>query len=90
MADVNPETCGIDEQVDRPILGRHADGDVTELPQSPGECRVIGDREAGAKESDKGPEEARNLGTYLHHLQNPQSPCRIRIPPTPLIGRNLP
>ena len=66
--------------MDRPILGGHAEGDVTEPPQSPGEFRVIGDREVGAKESSKGPEEARNLGAYLTLLQNPQSPCRIRIP----------
>ena len=43
VADVNPETCGVDAQMDRPICGKPAEVDVTELLQSPGQCRVIGD-----------------------------------------------
>jgi hypothetical protein len=40
---VNPETGGIDEQVDRSACGEPAEVDVTKLLQSPGQCRVIGD-----------------------------------------------
>jgi hypothetical protein len=43
VAEVNPETCGIDEQVDRSICGEPAEVDVTEFLQSPGQCGVIGD-----------------------------------------------
>ena len=43
VSNVNPETCGINEQVDRPICGKPAEASVTELLQSPGQCRVIGD-----------------------------------------------
>ena len=36
VSDMNPETRAVDEQVDRPILGKPVEASVTELLQSPG------------------------------------------------------
>jgi hypothetical protein len=36
VADVKPETCGVDQQVYRPIFDHRAEVGVTELLKSPG------------------------------------------------------
>jgi hypothetical protein len=43
VADVGSESCTIEQQVDRPICGKPAEVDVTELLEAPGQTRVIGD-----------------------------------------------
>jgi hypothetical protein len=45
MTDVNPESCTIDQQVDRPICREPPELDLTEPLQTPRQRSVIGDRE---------------------------------------------
>jgi hypothetical protein len=44
MADVNPDSCTIDQQMDRPIGRLPTKSNVTELLQPPRQRGVIGDR----------------------------------------------
>jgi hypothetical protein len=50
VADVYPETCGIDEQVDRFICDGSLEPVVVEFLEPSGKCRVIGDRQAQPQE----------------------------------------
>ena len=53
MTDVNPESCTIDQQVDRPICREPPELDLTEPLQTPRQRSVIGDRKIQLKQLGK-------------------------------------
>ncbi len=61
MADVNPETRAIHEQVDRSICRKPAEPDLAELLEPPGQRRVIGDRKFHLQQPSQGTQEPLGL-----------------------------
>ena len=61
MADVDPETRAIDEQMDEPVWGKPVEADVAELLQAPGKGGVIGDREIDVEDLCQGTQKALGL-----------------------------
>ena len=45
MTDINAEPRTVDQQMDRPTRREPAKSDLTELLQTPGQRRIVGDRE---------------------------------------------
>jgi hypothetical protein len=57
MADMDPQTRAVDEQVDRFVCGGLLQSEVFELPKASGESRVVGHREPQPEEAGQRPEE---------------------------------
>ncbi len=60
MTDVDPQTCAVDEQMYRPMGGR-LEPDLTQRLQTPGQRRVIGDRQIHVEQLGQGTQEALGL-----------------------------
>jgi hypothetical protein len=61
MPDMNPESCTIDEQMDRSIRGKLTNLNLVELLKPPGHGRVIRDRKIQFEQLSQRPEEAFGL-----------------------------
>jgi hypothetical protein len=61
MADVNPQTRAIDEQMDRLIVPGCTKWNLSELLKPPGQGRVIRDREIQLEQLGQRPKEALGL-----------------------------
>ncbi len=57
MADVNPESSTIDEQMDRSICRESAEPDLAELLDPPGQSRVVRNRDLHLEHVGKGTQE---------------------------------
>ena len=58
VTDVDPQTCAVDEQMNRPLGGRL---ELTQRLQAPGQRRVIGDRQVNVQQLHQGIQEAFGL-----------------------------
>ena len=61
MANVNPETRAVDEQVHRALAWDRRNVDYPQVLEPPGQRRVVGDREVHLKQASKGTQEALGL-----------------------------
>jgi hypothetical protein len=61
MTDVDPQPGAVDEQMQRPMGGRRMELDLTQRLQTPGQRRVIGNRQIHIQQLGQGTQKALGL-----------------------------